>query len=81
MHSLRAHWELRPVGAAIETFAIAVIALIVLHSDPLLNGLWVQTKWSFRRSRESKMQLIEVGAGQEAKAQRADSRMSREFDL
>ncbi|RAL17635.1 RTA1 domain-containing protein [Aspergillus homomorphus CBS 101889] len=42
--------------------AIAVIALT--------------TKWSFRRSRDSEMQLIKVNAGHEAKAQRVDSGMS-----
>nr|A0A2Z5TTA9.1 RecName: Full=Efflux pump himE; AltName: Full=Himeic acid A biosynthesis cluster protein E [Aspergillus japonicus]BBA91555.1 transporter [Aspergillus japonicus] len=56
--------------------AIAVIALTVLHPGLCFDGLWDQTKWSFRRSRDSEMQLIEVSAGHEAKAQRADLGMS-----
>ncbi|RAH70547.1 RTA1 domain-containing protein [Aspergillus aculeatinus CBS 121060] len=56
--------------------AIAVISLTVLHPGFCFDGLWNQTRWSFRQSRDSEMQLIEVNAGHEAKAQRADSGMS-----
>ncbi|KAF4233516.1 hypothetical protein CNMCM8980_010235 [Aspergillus fumigatiaffinis] len=48
--------------------AIAVICMTILHPGFCFDGLWDQTKWSFRRSRDSEMQLIEVSAEHEAKA-------------
>jgi hypothetical protein len=48
--------------------AIAVICMTILHPGFCFDGLWDQTKWSFRRSRDCEMQLIEVSAEHEAKA-------------
>ena len=47
--------------------AIAVVCMTALHPGFCFDGLWDQTKWSLRRSRDSGMQLIEVGADDEAK--------------
>ncbi|RAL13911.1 RTA1 domain-containing protein [Aspergillus homomorphus CBS 101889] len=53
--------------------AIAVLCLTAFHPGVCFDGLWDQTKWSFRRSRDGEMQLISVHAGPEAKIERVDS--------
>ncbi|EPS27737.1 hypothetical protein PDE_02681 [Penicillium oxalicum 114-2] len=41
--------------------AIATICMTVLHPGICFKGLWDATKWSFRRARQSELQLPEVG--------------------
>lgn len=47
--------------------AIAVICMTALHPGFCFDGLWDQTKWSFRRSRDSEMQLMDISADHEGK--------------
>ncbi|KAJ5779812.1 hypothetical protein N7457_007532 [Penicillium paradoxum] len=43
---------------------IAILCLTVLHPGVCFNGQWDSTKWSFRKSRDSEMNLISVDPGQ-----------------
>lgn len=55
---------------------IALLCLTTFHPGICFNGQWNNTKWSFRKSRDSEMSLIsEISDGQ-VKARQIDSALS-----
>ncbi|KAJ6002604.1 RTA1-domain-containing protein [Penicillium sp. IBT 35674x] len=52
---------------------IAILCLTILHPGVCFNGQWNQTKWTFRRSIDSEMDLISVNADAQGKPRDLDS--------
>lgn len=56
--------------------SIALLCLTILHPGICFGGQWNNTKWSFRKSRDSEMNLISETSDGLAKARQINSASS-----